>query len=229
MRLPWLAATGIGSAVVFTAGWLVAGFVSDTADWSRGTINDLGAYTADAAAAWNVPRVLSGVLLIPAAVGLARAVPAALGGATLIGILGAAGIAGGTVFRRDCLSTEPGCGPGRDFSWHHLGNEVVAPFGSIGLVLALVLFGRAFRDQPQFRFLWRSTVAATAAVVLLLLAYLALRDRAGAGVAQRLVTVVAYGWIGLVAYRLDGVSPPAPPPPRARLRRKRRARPCPPR
>lgn len=226
MRVPWLAAAGIGSAAVFTAGWIAAGLVSDTADWSRGSLADLGARGADAAYVWNAARAAAGALLVPFAFGFYRLLPAAKVSAALLAAMGVALVLQGTVFRRDCLSTDPACGP--DYSWHHYGHEVVGPFGSIGLVLALVLAARVFRDDRRLLLLWRATVAAIAALVVLLAVYVTLRDEAGSGVVLRLAALVTDAWIALVAGRLathgaGGVPQPAAAGPRARVRRRRRS------
>ena len=208
MRVGWLGAAGIGAAVVFTLGWVVAGAASDVVDQTRGTINDLSARPVEHPWLWSVPRALSGLLVLAVCAGLARRLPpGARWGVRLLALLGVAEVLG-LVFRRDCLTTDPSCDHDRAYSWQHVGHELVSPFGSVGLVLALVLLARTFRDEPSLRFLWRSSVAAIAVFVGTLALFAVLRGNEGLGIVQRVSATAVHAWIAVVAVGLDRGRPP---------------------
>jgi hypothetical membrane protein len=93
MRVRPLASAGVGAAVVFTLGWIVAGAVSEPVDATRGTINDLGAQPVALAWLWNVPRTVSGLLIVAVCAGLRARLPQTRGtraGILLLGLLGVA-------------------------------------------------------------------------------------------------------------------------------------------
>ncbi|MBD0329490.1 MAG: DUF998 domain-containing protein [Thermoleophilia bacterium] len=211
MRIGWLAAAGVAAGVVFTAGWLVAGLVSRTADVGRGTLSDLGAATADRPWIWNSARTVAGVLVVAVSLGVyrrARGLPGAAAGVVLLGLFGAA-LAAAFVARRDCRTTEPACGTDGEYSWQHVAHEVASPFGSFGLMIALVVLTRAFAHDPRLAGLARYSRATVGAFLVLLVAYLLLEERPGAGISQRLSSLVVFVWLAAVAYRLDRLAPRA--------------------
>ena len=205
MRVRPLASAGVGAAVVFTLGWIVAGAVSEPVDATRGTINDLGAQPVALAWLWNVPRAVSGLLIVAVCAGLRTRLPQTRGtraGVLLLGLFGVAQ-ALALVFRRDCLTTDPTCDHDRSYSWQHVGHELISPLGSVGLVVALVLLARCFRDEPGLRVLWQPSVAALAVLVATLALFAVVRDSDGVGVVQRLSATAVYVWIAVVAVTLD--------------------------
>ena len=228
MSGPRLAAAAIGSGIVFTVGWVVAGSLSGSADSIDGTLSDLGARTADVPWLWNGARAVSGALLVAVALGMRARLPRgrdARVATALLALLGVAEILGGLLFHTDCLSTEAGCGHDRTYSWRHLGHEFLSPFGSVGLVVALVLFARTFRDAPPLRGLHRATIATLVLFVATLAVYVERAGDAGAGIVQRVSATVVYAWIVFAAVRLGAVEPAglrSSERPRPRVRRKRR-------
>jgi hypothetical membrane protein len=225
VRIGPLGVAGIGAALMFIGGWVVAGVVSATADVSRGTIGDLGAATADRAWVWNTAATVAGVLVLGVAVGLYHAFRRLPGTAVALALLALVGatLAASFPFRRDCLSTEPSCGADADYSWHHVGRELTSPFGSVGTMIALVLLTRVFGRKAALRPLWRYSAATVAALTVLLVVYVERDGGPGAGIVQRLSTIVFFAWLAFVSYRVERTElEPDSPEPRRVVRRQRR-------
>jgi hypothetical membrane protein len=220
MRSAWITVAGVAAGVVFTAGWIAAGVGSSTADSVNGTLSDLGSSGADRPWIWNAARTISGVLVIAVAVGVFRKLPRRRDAAVAAAPARAA---------RRGRRRRP-CGHYRPYSWRNIGHELVSPFGSLGLVVALALFARSFGAIPRLRVLRRATVVTLALFVVTLVAFVAREDRPGLGIVQRISATVLFAWLAVLAVTLDGVDRDrlrSSEPPRPRVRRRRR-RPGPP-
>jgi hypothetical protein len=138
MRSAWITVAGVAAGVVFTAGWIAAGIGSSTADSVNGTLSDLGSSGADRPWIWNAARTISGVLVIAVAVGVFRKLPRRRDAAVAAAPARAA---------RRGRRRRP-CGHYRPYSWRNIGHELVSPFGSLGLVVALALFAPWTGHRP---------------------------------------------------------------------------------
>ena len=205
-RLRLGAIAGLAGPLLFSAGWIVGGFVQPaTYSWSRQEISDLGALTAQHAWVWNLADSLSGVLIAIFAVGLFSLVQsnrAGRIGTVLIGVVGVGSVLDGIV-REDCpLSTSGACQRlqgGSGLSWHHQAHDIESVLVFLAILVAPFVMARAFKQMDELRVLFPYTLATGISLVGATVAYAALYGEAGGGIAQRLLATVFMAWIAVLA------------------------------
>jgi hypothetical protein len=195
---------GLVAFVTFNAGW-IAGDLAQRAAFSPANddLSDLGALTASSPWLYNqLAANLSGLLVIALGIGLWLALSP-----SRLGRLGAAAlVATGTgtfldgIFRLDCQGIDAGC---TNDSWHSHAHKAESAFTAGATFAALLILALAFRRIPAWRDSWLPTLAAIPAVFLANLAFSPIGD----GAATRAGTVVVFGTIAYVAFRLLRKSP----------------------
>lgn len=208
-RLRLGAIAGISGALLFTCGWIVAGFLQPASySWASQEISDLGALTAHDAWVWNLADSLSGLLILIFAVGifpLFRASKAGKVGATLLGVIGVGSVIDG-LLREDCpLSTSQACqrlqdGPG--LSWHHEGHNIESVLVFLAILMAPFFIARAVASIEQLQGLRKYTLATGFLQVAAALAYGGLYGETGGGIAQRLLVLSFMIWLAVFASRI---------------------------
>ncbi len=188
----YLAAGGIAGPVLYTATWLVLGFLDPTYSHLRDPISNLSAIGAPYALVMTFIILVFALLIIVFAYGLHRGLPPGFwaGPAALaIAGVGYVGIA---------LAPLNLASPGEPSVPHTISASVTV----FALMLAPVLQFRRLRRDPRWRNLGGYSVATT--VLALAFAVMAsLPAFAGLeGLMQRLVTVVLIAWMFIIAIRL---------------------------
>ena len=192
------------AVVVFTVGWIVAGWLQTGYSPRRELIDGLGAVTADHA--WMIVGgfVLLGVTTAFLALGLRRWCVRVGTAPLLLALAGLAFVLAG-VFRLDCSTTTTAC-EGLDdaglLSWHHGAHVVVSALALTLLWFATLLLGLAARKIA----VWRAfavyslvTVVALAPLYGLLVADV---PASSIGIVQRVAMTVALAWVGVVGLQL---------------------------
>lgn len=155
--------------------------------------------------------VVTGILVVGAAVGLRRAMDGGRGGTwgpLLVGVYGAGVIASGVFVADPADGFPPGTPPGmpEQVSWHGGLHLVAGGVAFLALVAASFVFARRFADRAQRG--WARYSVATGAVFLA--TWLALVATAGTepivNVAFAAGVVVAWGWVTAVAAQHRGGS-----------------------
>jgi hypothetical membrane protein len=200
------AVAGIGGALLFTAGWIVAGFLQPADySWSSQEISDLGALTAQHAWVWNLADSLSGILILVFAISLFPLVsPTRAGkiGTALIGIVGVGSVLDG-LLREDCpLSTSETCQRLQDsggLSWHHQAHDIESVLVFLAILAAPFAMAKAFKQIDRLRELRPYTFATGIFLVAATVAYAFLYGEAGGGIAQRLLALSFMAWTAVLA------------------------------
>jgi hypothetical protein len=200
------AIAGVVGAFAFTAGWLIGETLQGAGyDPGRDDISELGALTAPYAWVMLVGQAIGGIGTVLFALGALRpALRARRAGAVgswllALSALGLDNISD-VLFRLDCRTADGCTGAQQTASWHGHVHAIVAGtvllFGVAPFVLA-----RAFRQAPGWsRFVWPSRTVGVAAIVLIVI-YLALSERNGAGYVMRALALVMAGWMAAMAVR----------------------------
>lgn len=214
-RIVALAWAGVAGAILFNAGWLVAGWIQGPPySPALHDVSDLGALTARSPWVMLVPEALAGVLTIGFALaglrpalliqGRGEPVGAWLVAASLMGLDNVSDL----FFRLPCMAVEPGCTIG--VATAHWPGKVHYAFGiSTALVTAVAPFFLASRMRllPYWRHLARGAIGFGGVLVVLLVAYIAMDGRNGPqGYLQRGMALLIGVGIIVLARRLISVA-----------------------
>ena len=160
--------------------------------------------------------LVDGMLLFGLAIGLARSVPdrslAARAGPMLIAVV-AVGVFGAGVFSTDPAGGFPfGEPPPPESTLHATLHDVCSLMVFVGLPLAMAVFAAWFASRGEVGWVAYSAASAIAAAVGFILFVAAVSGAAGlddvAGWVQRVVIVVGWGWMTLLAAHMLRFGPP---------------------
>jgi hypothetical membrane protein len=200
----WGGAAGIAAAVVFAAGWLVAGLLEPDYDWARQDISDLTAATAENPWVLRAAETVAGALVLVFGLGLYSAVGdrwSGRVGAALLALFAAVQVAVGAYLHVDCSLADPACRSAEHTTRHEL-HEALSGVSFLALLIALFSLARRFRRDLSWRPLGRLSLVAGAATVAFLVLYMRLQWERGGGIVQRLAITTIFGWIAAMGYRL---------------------------
>jgi Protein of unknown function (DUF998) len=200
-----LAGCGALAPVIFTAAWVVAGFMQDGYSARREDISALAARSAEHPWLMMAGLVTTGLLVVGFALVLHRAVrPGSIAGAALVALCGLGMVALG-LLRDDCSTVTEACQTRvevGEVSWQHTAHEVVSVPVFAAAVAAPVVLALRFRADAN----WRSLTPFSAAATPVLGALFALGGLEPApswnGVVQRLAVSAALLWLEVVALHL---------------------------
>ena len=150
---------------------------------------------------------LTGVLFVGCAVGMRRVLARDRGGTwgpRLVGLFGMSLIAGGLFLPDPAFGFPSGAplGEPEQLSWHGIGHAIASPVGFVALVVSYFAFGRHFRRLGQGG--WAVTGAVVGVAVLGLSMWPNIgADPAGRFVPLWLAMVLGFGWVSIVAIRLQ--------------------------
>ncbi len=210
----WLAAIcGIVAAAGFTLLWIVAGAFEHHYDNFRQDISDFGALNATHPDVYNTFVVVTGVLVVIFAAGLIAAIgrtrDARIGCSALL-LFGVCQILDG-VFREDCSpSGDRACRAALDagrLSWHHQAHDIESVVWFAAIIAAAIALGLAMRGMPRWEglssFSFAAAAVSLAAIVWYAVLYFASDGSAYSGVLERMAAAAGWGWLGLMAVRLE--------------------------
>lgn len=146
-----------------------------------------------------VDFVVSGALVLAAAIGMRRALregPGRTWGPRLIGVYGVGLILGGVFLADPAFGFPPGTPPGMpdEFSWHGIVHAVAPPLAFLALLAACFVFARRFAALQR-----RGWVAYCVGTALVVMALLAVPGQEGASVALAAATVPAWAWLSVLS------------------------------
>jgi hypothetical protein len=202
-----LAVCGMLAPAVFTAAWLVAGFVQRGYDARREDISGLAALTAEHPWIMAAGLVIPGLLTVGFAAGLHRGVGGGKGsklGPALVALAGGGLVAIGFL-RNDCSSLTVECNAhieAGNASWHHTAHDVLSLPVFAAAVLAPAAMAPRFAGDAKWRHL--APLSLTAAPVLAVLFVLGGIEVIPAwnGVLQRWAASTAFAWMEVAALQL---------------------------
>jgi Protein of unknown function (DUF998) len=194
---------------VFTVAWVAGTLAQDGYSARREDVSALAARTADAPWIVIAGLVVTGALVVAFAPALHVAVGRGRGsrlGPALVALAGI-GIAGLGLLRNDCSTLTPACEArvdAGDVSWQHMTHDVLSVPTLALAVITPVVLARRFRADP----LWASfapwSLAAAAALAILLLLGGIEAIPGWDGLLQRAAVSVALVWLGAAALRALG-------------------------
>jgi hypothetical protein len=194
---------------VFTVAWVAGTLAQDGYSARREDVSALAARTADAPWIVIAGLVVTGALVVAFAPALHVAVGRGRGsrlGPALVALAGI-GIAGLGLLRNDCSTLTPACEArvdAGDVSWQHMTHDVLSVPTLALAVITPVVLARRFRADP----LWASfapwSLAAAAALAILLLLGGIEAIPGWDGLLQRAAVSVAFVWLGAAALRALG-------------------------
>jgi hypothetical membrane protein len=224
----WLLAAGIAGPVIFVVGFLVLGATRPGYDPARVFVSQLSLGPGGWLQVANF--IVTGVLIVAFAVGLARLVPsgpAAIWGPRIVALVGLGFILAGVFVTDPALGYPPGTPPGLPSSpspgasIHYVGAMLVF----FGLPAAMFVFARRFSRAGRGV---AAAVAVGSALAMLGFYFAALVSASGgpaidgvAGLLQRASAVVGLAWLALLGPALAAMPIPAEravPPPIVRAR-----------
>lgn len=200
-----LAGCGALAPVIFTATWVVAGFVQDGYNARREDISALAARSAEHPWLMIAGLVTTGLLIAAFAVALHRGVRrGSVAGPALVALCGLGMVALG-LLRNDCSSLTEECEArveAGDVSWQHRAHELVSVPVFAAAVAAPVVLALRFRADAG----WRALAPFSAAAAPALAALFALGGLEPApswnGVIQRVAVSAVLVWLEVAALHL---------------------------
>jgi hypothetical membrane protein len=198
-----LAVCGMLAPGVFTAAWLIAGFVQRDYDARREDISGLAAETAEHPWIMICGLIVPGLLTIGFASGLYRAVGSKLGPA-LVAVAGAGLVALGPL-RNDCSILTAACEAhveAGNASWHHTAHDLLSIPVFAAAVLAPAVLGHRFaRDSRRDGFMRLSLATTPLLAVLFVLGGVEVIPSWN-GVLQRVGATAAFAWMAVAAFQV---------------------------
>jgi hypothetical membrane protein len=204
----WCAVAG---AVLFTVAWLIAWWVQDVYSPRREDISALAAL--DAQHPWIMIGgiIALGLGLVALGVGLGSAIDdgrsATVGSALLV--LAGLSFAVAGLARNDCSSALEACKErvdAGDVSWHHMVHDVVGIGVFLVLVVAPLLFARAFRADGRWSDLRRYSLATGWLTLALVVVFGAEVFKGWNGLVQRVLLALPLAWIIVLGTRVARIS-----------------------
>ena len=198
-----LARLVVPAQLLFVTGFLLAGLVQPRPYSARDDdISDLGALTAHHPWVELAPSLVAGAATIAFAVLVLGPLVGGLGPWLLaLSLMGLDNVSD-AFFRLDCGRDVRGCTESlRTASWHAQLHEVIGLVSALATVAAFALLARRFRELPGWQDLAAPAHLFAAAFAAGLLAYAALAEHAGGGLAQRLLVLMLLTAFGVLAAR----------------------------
>ena len=192
---------------MFTVAWLIAWWVQDDYSPRREDVSALAAL--DAQHPWIMIGgiIALGLGLAALGVGLGGAIEdgrsATVGSALLI--LAGISFAAAGLFRNDCSSALQECKErvnAGDVSWHHMVHDVVGIGVFLVLVVAPLIFARAFRADGRWSDLRRYSLATGWLTFALVLVFGAEVFKGWNGLVQRVLLALPLAWMIVLGTRL---------------------------
>lgn len=208
MRIRPLLTIGVVAPLLFVIALLIEGLTRPGySSW-----RDMGSVLSVGPGGWQQVTnfIVCGLLIMVAAVGLARAYPATTWGPRLVGIFGLSLVIAGAFSTDPANGYPPGSPPsGSPQTWHGTIHGANAPlaFGSIcfGAVIFARAFGRDPRTRPWARYSYLTAIAGVVLFVASLTA--AMLDQkhvwhhAPGGLLELVTIVVAWTWLSMISLR----------------------------
>ncbi|NDL56160.1 DUF998 domain-containing protein [Phytoactinopolyspora mesophila] len=202
----WLAVPSIAGALVFTAGWLIAGRVQDQYDPRSDYISSLAAVGAANPEIMIAALVLFGIGVMSLGAGLVHSFPDPLGRIASFGVLlSGLGVLVAGSMRHDCGLQLPDCSARvslGEISGYHAVHDVASAATFMFAGASQLLLSRAMRRRDGWRYLRLPSVASGMLTLLLFVLMISGEFAEWVGALQRTIVVVGCIWVCMLAIHL---------------------------